>query len=175
MMKTVILTIFTMLFISLLISVDATTVYKKVNKDGTVVYSDQPFAGAQQIEMKASSQTQLPAVAISPLFKLNKKRTEAKSNFNIVIAMPLPQQAIRSNNGELTIVVQTMPQLSSKYKVQLLINNVAYGEPLQQTVFTVKNINRGEVLIKAHLVTTNGNILAATSETIVYLHRAIAR
>ncbi|NRA83533.1 MAG: hypothetical protein HRU22_07130 [Gammaproteobacteria bacterium] len=174
-MKTATLTMITMFFVSLLINLEAGTVYKKINKDGSVAYSDQPFTGAQQIEMKASSQTQLPAVAISPLFKLNKKRTEAKSNFNIVIASPQPQQAIRSNNGELTIVVQTTPQLSSKYKVQLLVNNFAYGEPRQQTVFTVKNINRGEVLIKAHLVTKNGNILASTSETIVYLHRAIAR
>lgn len=162
-----------LIFIALLGSVTAGTLYKKVNKDGSVEYSDQPFTGAKPVEFTINNQTQLP-----PLRRQQDSGRHTNSqatDYAISIQSPSPQQSIRSNSGDLTIMVQTTPALTRGLLVQLFINNAPHGKPSQHTVFKVKNIDRGEVKIKAQLITSYGNVLASSPEAIVYLHRATVR
>ena len=153
----------------------AGTIYKKVNKDGSTEYSDQPFNGAKPVEITISNPTQLPSLPPQQHSNTPPESPAIQTDYTISIQSPASQQSIRSNNGDLTIMVQTTPELTAKLKIQLFINNVPYGEPSQQTVFNVKNIDRGEVKIKAQLLTSLGNVLATSSEAIVYLHRATVR
>jgi hypothetical protein len=172
-MKSRFLTSIVLVIITCYINAAAQTVYKKINTDGSVEYSDQAFAGASAIQITGQNQTQLPAPSAPVNFTKDPAATTLVPTPNYAIAIQAPQsgQSVRNNSGNLTIVVQTTPKLGKKLKVQLLINNSPLGEPKQQTVFKVKNINRGEVKIKTQLLNSLGNILATSSETVVYLHR----
>ena len=169
-MKTVYFTAIALLFISLCVSAD--TIYKKVNQDGSVAYSDQPFAGAQAINVTISKQTQLPTTHSLSNRHTTKSAHNALPAYAIGITSPLNGQTVRNNNGELTIMVQTTPQFDDNYLIQIFINNTPHSEPSQLTVFKLKNIDRGEIKIKVQLLTIDGNILATSPETLVYLHRA---
>lgn len=157
----------------------AGTLYKKTNADGSVEYSDKPFAGATAVETQQSNQASLPALP-RPDNQTESRQdplpdSTLSQDYAISIQSPVSQQSIRSNNGDLTIMVQTTPKLTPALKVQLLINNSPYGQPSQDTVFKLKNLDRGQVKIKAQLIDNNGNVLATSSEAIVYLLRVAVK
>ncbi|NRA54368.1 MAG: hypothetical protein HRU23_09515 [Gammaproteobacteria bacterium] len=154
-------------------NVTATTVYKKVHADGSISYSDQQFTGAVATEVTLKNTSKLPSTVVKHQQNSSlKKPPQVSKPPEVSIVSPQPQQTIRANDGNLTIVVQSTPSLNDELKVQLYINNTPYQNPSQATVFNVKNVDRGEVRIKAELLNQFGNILATSSETIVYLHRA---
>jgi|GEM_PF-2002546 len=151
----------------------AATVYKKVHDDGSVSYSDQKFTGAVATEVSLKNTSKLPStVTKNQQSSSLKKPAQASKPPAVSILSPQPQQTIRANDGNLTIVVQSTPSLNDQLKVQLYINNTPYQNPSQTPVFNIKNVDRGEVKIKAELLDQFGNILATSSDTIVYLHRA---
>jgi len=150
----------------------AATVYKKVNKDGSVEYSDSPFPGASEVKLKdIDKQNTLPAFKKpqSLISKPSSKSSTVKPDIHIV--SPLNGDTLRDNEGNITIVVQKEGKQKKKYKTQILVNGVPVGKPSQASVISLKNINRGELKIKAQLLSRTGNILATTPETVVYMHR----
>jgi len=156
----------------------AATVYKKTNSDGSISYADLPFTGAVAAEVKLKNVTPLPALTTAPNASApvsSSLQSAVTQNHAITIATPQHQQTVRANDGRLTVMVQTTAPPSNKITIQLFINNSPYGQPSQNTVFEVKNIDRGEVRIKAQLLNKLGNILATSPETVVYLHRATVK
>ena len=149
---------------------NAKTVYKKTNTDGSVQYSDLPFPDAIAITIKQSNQTTLPAVNFKP--NTTSANNVTKANYQLQISSPENGATIRNNNGDFTIMVQTTTSLSPSINFQLFLNNTPYGEPSQETVFKLKNIDSGEIKIKVQLQDNSGNLLAASPETVIYLHRA---
>jgi len=159
-------------------TVFAGTVYKKTNSDGSISYADQPFTGAVATEVKLKNNTPLPKLTTTPNISASTSsslQSVVAQSHAIAITRPQHQQTVRANDGQLTIVVQATPRPSKNLKIQLFINNSPYDQPSQHTVFNLKNIDRGEVRIKAQLLNKLGNILATSQETVVYLHRATVK
>lgn len=146
----------------------AFTVYKKVNKDGTVIYSDKPFPGAKKVNLPPinTRKTQpLPTPVIS-------EKPPEKEAASIEILSPTNGDSIRSNGGELTITIGTTYSTGNRYKIQLLINDKPHDVPTQTNIFTLKELDRGIIKIKAQLQGPRGKVLATSSETVVYMHKA---
>jgi len=153
--------------------IHAGTVYKKVNKDGSVEYSDMPFPGAAELTLKdIKAQNTLPSFKRPSTTNKKSARVQADTKAAISIQSPSNGETIRNNQGNLTILVQKQGSKNNKYKTQILINGAPVGEPTQASVISIKNINRGEQKIKAQLLSSSGKILATSSETVVFLHRA---
>ncbi len=156
------------------LALQAGTIYKKVNKNGSVEYSDKPFPGAKKIILKdINSQTTLPQYTPpkSTTGDSKKRDKQRDKNANISITSPVHGDTIRNNEGNFTVLVQKQGKKAKRYKTQILINGTPQGEPTQASVIKLKNIDRGELKIKAQLISSSGKILATTKETVVYLHR----
>ncbi|MGB1298693.1 MAG: DUF4124 domain-containing protein [Psychrobium sp.] len=156
------------ILLSLALTASAFTVYKKVNKDGTVTYSDKPFPGAKKaklppINTRATQPISKPIEAEKP-----KKREVA----SIVILSPTNGDSIRSNGGELTIRVEATHKPDKDYVVQLMLNDKPHGKATKNTEFKLKELDRGIIKIKALLQTRRGKVLAVSDETVVYMHKA---
>jgi len=150
----------------------AGTVYKKVNKDGSVEYSDVPFTGASEVKLKdIDQQNTLPAFKRPPSLTNKPTRKSSAAKPDVHIVSPLNGDTLRDNEGNITIVVQKEGKEKKKYKTQILINGAPVGKPTQASVISIKNISRGEIKIKAQLLSRTGKILATTPETVVYMHR----
>lgn len=148
--------------------VSAFTVYKKVNKDGTVVYSDKPFPGATKVNLPPinTRKTQpLPAPVIS-------EKPPEREVASIAILSPNNGDSIRSNGGELTVTIGVTAPSDHNYKIQLLINDKPHGPAVVNNTFTLKELDRGIIKIKAQLQGRRGKVLATSSETVVYMHKA---
>lgn len=155
------------------IAVSATTVYKKINEDGSVEYSDKPFPGAKPLKLKnISDQTTLPVPTPPSKLSPATPNKAAKVTYDIAITSPAQGATIRNNQGNFTVLVQKKGEARKRYKSRVFVNGVPVGSASQDAVFNIKNADRGELKIKAQLLSSSGKVLATSNETVVYLHRA---
>lgn len=146
----------------------AFTVYKKVNKDGTVVYSDKPFPGAKKAKLPP-----INTRATQPIPKpIEAEKPQKKEVASIVILSPTNGDSIRSNGGELTIRVEATHKPDKDYVIQLMLNDKPHGKATKNGEFKLKELDRGIIKIKALLQTRRGKVLATSDETVVYMHKA---
>jgi hypothetical protein len=150
--------------------VNAFTVYKKVNKDGSVSYSDKPYPGSIIIKLPPTNR-QDPQIK-QPVIESTIKKSNDKISASIDIITPSNGDTIRNNAGNLTIMVQKHLSDNKRYSTQLFINDKPYLKPLKGTVFKLKNVDPGIINIKVQLQNRSGNVLATSSQTVVYMHRA---
>lgn len=158
------------LVLALSLPVSAFTVYKKVNKDGSVSYSDKAYPGSIKIQLPPIN-TQDPQVK-QPVIESTITKSNEKVSASIDIITPSNGDTVRNNAGNLTIMVQKRLSDKKQYLTQLLINDKPYLKPFKGTVFKMKNVDPGIINIKAQLQNRSGNVLATSSETVVYMHRA---
>jgi hypothetical protein len=100
------------------------------------------------------------------------KTDNVKVTVSINILTPSNGDTVRSNGGNLTIMVQKQLAGEKQYLTQLFINDKPYLKPFKGTVLKAENLDRGIIKIKAQLQNRSGNVLATSSETVVYMHRA---
>ncbi|HEB56233.1 MAG TPA: DUF4124 domain-containing protein [Gammaproteobacteria bacterium] len=151
------------LFISLSLSLYAATkVYKKVNPDGSVEYSDVPFAeGGKAIKLKP-----LPTVSLPPLAPARLPPPAPVKPFqyeSIRILSPRNDEAIRSNNGNLSIKGELIPGLQSKRKHHiewLLDGKIVPGA--NGLNLNLKNLDRGTHQLQLRVLNANHEAMIQT-------------
>ena len=88
----------------------AETVYRSVDKDGNIVFSDKPTPGAEEIHVEDVQTIKAPDVG--PFKYKPQKKKQALRYTNIVIVTPANDTAIRVNTGNITVNVSLEPGLN---------------------------------------------------------------
>ncbi|QBH28497.1 nitrogen regulation protein NR [Vibrio vulnificus] len=88
----------------------------------------------------------------------------------MTLASPSHDATIRSNQGIITIQVQTNRKLDIGEQLQLVFDGNRYGAPQTSTLWQLKNIDRGTHIIAIQAV-RSGKLIASTSPISVHLHR----
>lgn len=147
----------------------ADKIYKSVDKNGNVTYSDSPS--------KNANVHKLPEIlSIPPLHdpKLNSQQaqTEHKQAFspNVKIIYPKNQATlIAAKNGDLTITTSLTQPLTGGYSLALY----ADGEQVIRGIdskFKLNNQNRGEHIYEVRLLDPQGDIISRDTITL-YVQR----
>ncbi|WP_076415285.1 DUF4124 domain-containing protein [Shewanella sp. UCD-KL12] len=156
----------------LLTTLAQAAVYKWVDKDGKVHYSDKPIENSQAVEFKSNTQNQIkiqtPAAISSEVTE-----DEPKVSYQIKINSPSEEETIRDNEGNITIMATISPDLAAKHVLVLLMDGVVVGAPQNTPIFNLENVDRGEHSFVIKAVAQNGKQLASTSPRKIFLHRAI--
>ncbi|WP_244859090.1 DUF4124 domain-containing protein [Shewanella dokdonensis] len=81
------------------------TVYKWVDKDGNIHYSDQPHADAQQVQLRENTSNQVSMPPVKPISVANdsEETTEQKTRYQVSIVSPHHEETIRDNAGDFTV------------------------------------------------------------------------
>jgi uncharacterized membrane protein YqiK len=88
-------------------------VYKRVNPDGSVEYSDQPLQGAEVMKVPRGSTFTMPETATSTTAPADTTPDETKVVYDsLVITRPMNDEAIRSNEGKVTALARVVPELA---------------------------------------------------------------
>ncbi len=149
------------------------TVYKWVDKDGKIHYSDKPIENSETVEFKSNTQNQIkfhmPTDNSSTTYDVQESLTE----YNLSISSPDEEETIRNNEGKITIMAMISPNLEAKHVLVLLMDGIIVGTPQTSPIFSLKDIDRGEHSFVINVVAQNGKQLASTSPRKIYLHRAI--
>ena len=147
-------------------------IYKSVNADGEVVYSDTPTKGAETVKMPALPTYTPPPVPVSSNTPV---QTPEKKNYYETFAFvsPANEETVRNNLGILNINAKLTPVLQSRvgHRVQFYLNGEPYGKPAGKTSLTINNLDRGEYTLSAAVVDSAGTTLIKTDDVVVYMKR----
>ena len=163
-----------LLTFSLTVPVNASTVkiYVWRNESGELVYSDTPRAGAEEVitkpgnVIKSSTRVETQVLDIKP--------KQISEDYQVVINQPKDNTTIRDNTGSIFISGSIKPIFKSGLKIQLILDGKPYQKPQTHTMFSLRNIDRGEHKIKMQLFNEKGKVIALSKPTTFYMHRASA-
>jgi hypothetical protein len=143
-------------------------VYRWVDEQGTVHFSDSPHLGATPINLPDIQLYHQTHVLTQRKDKAP-PRKHAKQRIKII--QPKNQATIRNNQGHVSVSIEIEPKLNEGDKIQVVLDGKPIGESQSKTQFSLKNINRGTHTISATLVDANGQLVASTRTVTIYLHR----
>ncbi|WP_110458968.1 DUF4124 domain-containing protein [Shewanella algidipiscicola] len=164
-----------LLFTLLLVTAFAqAAIYKWVDKDGKVHYSDNPIENAQAVELKENTQNQikLPPVVVRDLGDKQLEPAADKPSYQMRISSPSEEETIRDNNGNITIIGSITPDLASNHVLVLLMDGKVIGPAQTTAIFSLENVDRGEHIFEIKALAQNGKQLASTPPRTIFLHRA---
>ncbi|MEX1201003.1 MAG: DUF4124 domain-containing protein [Methylophaga sp.] len=157
-------------------------VYRWIDENGNTVYSDQPVDNAEQIVLPEAS-TYSPVVVPLEVSDDSGETAEdvgseddempAAPNYQLQIASPQDDEAIRVNDGNLTVNIQIRPPLSQKRgdMIQLRMDGRPYGEPHTGLSFNLANVDRGTHTLSAVVMNASGEELSQSATIKFHLQR----
>ncbi len=155
---------------------DKTTVYRNVNEDGVVEFSDKNVTNSEKLELKPTNTFKAADKKITPAPTTTKEKSSSSQNGvtykKISIASPAAEQQIRSNDGLLTVSVSTKPGLNSAAgdQIELFMDGRSQGKQ-QNTSFSLNEVFRGEHKLQAKIVNKNGDVLISSKTISIYIQK----
>ena len=146
----------------------AADVYRSVDENGNIIYTDKPTPDAEKIRIDEIQTIDSPDV--KP-FKYTPQKDDKKAfSYSLSITSPADGDAIRSNNGDITISATVKPNLASGYKLALYMDGgvAATGGPQ----FNLTNVDRGTHSAEVAIQDRNGKEVQRSSPVTFTVLRA---
>ena len=140
-------------------------IYKKINADGSVTFSDKPFEGAEQVDLSNTAGTIIPAQAsqtsttIAPIV--------VQKIPVLTIESPKHQATIRNNSGTVKIIANVEPKVPGRYLLRLRDRTI---ESTSGT-FSLADLDRGTYPYQINFVDNKGKVIASSPTQRFYLHK----
>lgn len=147
-------------------------VYRSVNSDGVVTYSDQPHAQSETVTLPAANIAVQPTQTVteSPATEQTEKKDKKITYTTFEIASPADQETI-FNAPEISVSVKIDPALQIGDKIQFYFDGHPAGEPTTHTSTTLtESLVRGSHAISAGIIDASGNEISKTPIITVFLH-----
>lgn len=144
-------------------------IYRWVDEDGTVIYSDQPHPAAEKLD--------LPELLTIPAQRLPPPETEPPPGpppyEDIAIVEPADDETIRDNAGNITVRASLTPRLRSElgHRLVLYMDGILYGEPAVSPEFNLTNVDRGSHSVAVAVVDEDGSELLRSTSVTFHLMR----
>lgn len=155
----------------------ATQIYSWTDAQGNTVYSDQkPPSGVSSHSVKLKPLTTVPAKSFgqapgsTPATSAEQPGHAAPMQRELRIVSPHNEQAIRANNGDISVTVQIQPPLASGQSLRLYLD----GKPRyvgRETSIPLSNIDRGEHQVYVILIDAGGQVLRRSKAVTFYVLR----
>lgn len=130
-------------------------VYRSVDKNGNVIYSDQQTEGSVKVEVKELETVKSLDTSNLPPPIQGKQRKAESYYTDLEITSPRDDEAIRENAGNITVTTSVAPQLQAAHKLVLYMDGkdlVSSRDPL----FQLQNIDRGTHQLRVTIVDIDG-------------------
>ncbi len=165
-----------LLMISLIASYTANAaLYKGLDSEGNVVYSDTPFEEAEKFSPPPISVMDRPKAVADEQAAEEKKPAEFRyTQFDIV--SPANKETIR-NEPDLAVNLLLKPGLNEEegHSVWLLLDGKPLVKNSQQLSFNLGRIVRGAHNLQAQVRDKDGKIVVRTRTTLIFVHQTSAQ
>ena len=145
-------------------------IYKIVDEEGNVHYSDQPSPGAKEVDLPPPS-VYTPPKMTNPTRSVVEQKDSRTVYQGLRILTPKNDEAIRSNNGDLSVRLEVKPRLKRRqgHRLVLLLD----GKPVEVkgTSHQFNNLDRGTHTLSARVEDRNGSILIEADPITFHLLR----
>lgn len=147
-------------------------IYKWVDSQGNVHFTDTPFSGARKLNIPDAQVYSSPVPEPIASEKLRSKYSmKNKIIYKIVIVQPDNEATIRNNQGAIAITVRVEPDLLSGDQVQIIFDGRPWGKPQANLLFLFSNIDRGVHTIAAQIMNNGGEVLKLSEPITIYMFR----
>nr|BAB11928.1 unnamed protein product [Shewanella violacea] len=86
------------------------TVYKWVDADGKIHYSDQPIKNSETVEFKSNTQNQIKLHTSKAKSSTADENQQSLTQYDLSITSPSEEETIRDNQGKITIMARISPE-----------------------------------------------------------------
>ncbi|MBV1931997.1 MAG: DUF4124 domain-containing protein [Porticoccaceae bacterium] len=152
--------------------VSAGAVFKTVDEQGNVTFTDNPPADGDSREIKIRPINTQASTA--PTGKIAEKKPEEEGKevpySASFITQPLNQSTVPPGQTEVVVQISLKPPLQTGHVVKLFHNGQA-RPPATSTRFTLTDLIRGEHKVRAQIFGVNGNRKAETQTITFYVKR----
>ncbi|WIX32261.1 DUF4124 domain-containing protein [Salinicola sp. JS01] len=157
----------------------AAPVYRHIDAQGNVVYSDRPASG-ERVELAPISvvDPQGEAEGVSGMVPSSPPREasapEAAASYTrFEIASPADGTTLPTGRaGDVQVRLAIQPPLADADRVQLRVDGEVRQSPMRTQVFAVSGLARGEHQLLAEIVDPQGQVQLATPPVTLYVQRA---
>ena len=173
----------TVIFLSLLLITGAMSdaharIYKTVDKEGNVVFTDiPPKDESQAIEIDTrNNYTPEPLPATAPVAAGEVQAEDAEpgvSYDSLSIVTPTNDEPVRENAGNINIAVAANPSVDtdSGHSLEILMDGVVQASGGRTNV-SLTNVDRGTHTVTARIVDAEGNVLISADPITFHMLRA---
>ncbi|WP_257297336.1 DUF4124 domain-containing protein [Endozoicomonas sp. YOMI1] len=148
------------------------TIYKTVDQDGNVIFTDSRPAHQPSEEVKLRPLTPMsPAPRSNPDSSKPAQKASRESYSRLQIIKPANNATVR-NQGNFTVTIATAPKILEGHKVRLLLDGELVGEPRRNLTFELKNVERGTHNLTVEIIDNQAKVIQSSSNTI-HVHRIV--
>jgi hypothetical protein len=147
-------------------------IYKWTDRNGHVHFSDIPKLGAEKITLPNTQTYTLKERLDNNDSSSLKEDTNKVEDYTVTIAQPLNNATIRNNQGYVSIITETKPQLAKSDKIQLIFDGQPLSVAQKSSIFALSDVNRGSHTIVVNVVDAKGQTLSTSDNVIFFVHRA---
>lgn len=158
----------------LCVGVAWSAIYQSRDKEGNVVFSDEPGSGAEKVDLPPLPTYTAPK--ITPKSSIDKETGEGKKVTlykSLDIVSPKADETIRENAGNVTVQARLSPALkrSSRHKIQFYLDGQPIGSASASLQATFVNVDRGTHSVDAAVVDSSGKEFIRSSPVVFHLQR----
>ena len=156
-------------------------IYKTVDKDGNVVFTDVPPKDkSKAIEIGPGNVYQSPKPAsTTPRQRRRAEETDSGDDIEqepvvrystLQIVTPGEDEPVRENAGNLKVVVSMSPTLKANHSVRILLDGTVFATD-RSTNIQLTNVDRGTHVLTAQIIDSDGTIIMTSSPTSFHMQR----
>ena len=147
-------------------------IYQKIQRNGSVYFSDTLTENARLLRLKPINTYSTSPVAKSSLQSEKNKLSEDKNRYKkFSIIQPHDQETFQ-NQREITVTLQIDPDLQAGDKVMWFVDGKSYQQSTNTQV-VLKSLDRGKHTLQAKLLDENKQELMTTALVVFYVHYAM--
>lgn len=161
-----------LLCFSVFTAVSGETLYKWVDSQGNVHYSDKPIPGGTKIHLANPGTYTAPAVAMPERPQQNESQAPAQVGYSdFVITSPSAEQTF-SNVDSVTVSVSVAPGLKGGDNITISVDGASQG-PSGAMSATFSGLDRGQHTASAILIEADGQTISAPPVTFYIQKKAV--
>jgi len=151
----------------------AETIYKVVDEEGNITFTDTPPNDADAIVEPHSilGTNTTPAVATAPENAIKTDQADAKASYVTRIVSPANESTIPMGPGDFVVEAEVSPGLDSEEQLILLLDGAAVGAPQSVPRWQLTNVFRGAHRLQVVRVSETGAAQSQSTEHTVYVMR----
>lgn len=147
-------------------------VFKHVDEDGNVTFTDQPPPDSTEVQINS---TNIAAPPPSDAFPTpppsDKPDKDTDGAYKITITGPANETIIPNGPGNFTVSASVSPELADTHQLQLLLDGAPREEPQRSSSWALTNVFRGEHNLVVSVVDAKGKSLAKSDPVTVFVFR----
>lgn len=146
-------------------------VYRSVNEQGEVVFSDTKTPGSERVRLPALPTYTPPPIPDSR--PASGPKTESDSYTAFSFLKPKNDEIVRNNLGIIQVQLQLSPALDykNKHRIQYYMDGKRHGQLVDKTAIVLSNIDRGSHTLSAVVYDEDGQELISTRTITVNVER----